>query len=140
MIKVFFSLGPCNHVVNIYLNFMMDHVVEQSNHGALIRCPNIPQPERHDLVVKGTLLSNKGCLLHILGSHFNLIITIETIHKGEDLMLCGVFNQNIDVRKWEIIFGARPVQISIVHRHSYLTILLRHRNHVGNPLWVRSDS
>ena len=103
---------------------MVNHVVEQSDHGALISCPNILQSEWHDLIVKGAPLRNEGCLLHVLGSHLDLIVTKKTIHKGEDLMLCGVVDRNIDVRQWEILFGARPVQISIVHTHPYLTILL----------------
>ena len=115
-----------------------DHVVEQSDHGALIRCPNILQSKRHDLVAKGTPLSNKGCLLHIFGSHLNLILTGETIHKGEDLMLCGVVNQKVDMRQREIILGARPVQIPVIDTHPDFTIFLRHWNHVGNPLRVRS--
>ena len=73
----FFSLGSCNHVVTVYLNLMMDHVVEQSDHGALIRFPSILHSEGHNFVAKGTPLCNKGCLFHILGIHLNLIITGE---------------------------------------------------------------
>ena len=98
MVKVFFfGLGPCNHVINVDLNLMVNHVMEQSDHGALIRCPNILQFERHDFIAKGTPPCDERCLFHILGSHFNLIVTGETIDKGEDLMLCGVVNQNVDM-------------------------------------------
>ena len=72
MVEIFlFSLGPCNHVVNIYLNLMMNRVMEQSDHGALIRFPSVLQSERHDLVAKGALLRNEGRLLHVFGSHLN---------------------------------------------------------------------
>ena len=99
MVEMFlFSLGPCNHVVNVYLNLMVNHVVEQSDHGTLISCPSILQPERHDFAAKSTPLCNKSFLLHVLGSHLDLIVTGKTIHEGEDLMLRGVVNQNIDVR------------------------------------------
>ena len=91
-VKVVLSLGPCNHVVDVYLNLMMDRVMEQGDHGALICCLNILQSEGHDFVAKGTPLRNKGCLLHVFGIHFNLIVTGETFHKVEDFMLSGVVN------------------------------------------------
>src|ERR1043165_910365 len=98
------------------------------------------QSERHDFVAESTPLCNESSLLHVFKSHFDLIVAGETIHEGENLMLSGVVNQNINMRKWKIVFRTRLVQISVIHTHSYFTILLRYGNHICNPLWIRSDS
>src|ERR1043165_4348382 len=117
----------------------MNHVMEQSYHGMLICGANILQTERHDLVVECAPLCNESSLLHIFGSHFDLIVIGETIHEGENLMLSGVVNQNINVRKWKIIFRTCFIQISVIHTYSYFTIFLRYGYHVCNPLRIRSD-
>ena len=114
MIKVFFlGLGLGYHVININLYLMVDHIMEQSYHGSLISCPSILQPKRHHLVTEGAPLCNEGRLLHVFKSHLDLVVAKETIHEGEDFMLCGVVDQNINVGKREVILGAYPVQVSI---------------------------
>src|ERR1051325_2647352 len=118
----------------------MDHVMEQCYHSALISGACVLQSERHNLVAESTPLCNKSSLLHVFRSHFDLIVTGETIHEGENLMLGSVFDQNINMRKWKIVFRTRFVQISIIHTHSYFSILLRYGYHVCNPLWIRSNS
>src|ERR1044072_9649738 len=117
----------------------MNHVMKQSYHGTLICGASVLQSERHDLVAECAPLCNKSSLFHVFRSHFDLIVTGETIHEGENFMLSGVVNQNINMREWEIIFRTRFVQISIIHTHSYLTILLRYGHHICNPLRVRSN-
>src|ERR1051325_6879779 len=118
----------------------MDHVMKQRHHGTLISGACVLQSERHNLVTEGPPLCNKSSLLHVFGSHFDLIVTGKTIHEGEDLMLSSVVNQNINMRKWEIVFRTRFVQISVIHTHSHFTILLRYGYHVCNPLRIRSNS
>src|ERR1044072_4359628 len=117
----------------------MNHVMEQCHHSTLISGACVLQSERHDLITESPPLCNKSSLLHVFGSHFDLIVTGETIHEGENLILSGVVNQNINMRKWKIVFRTRFVQISVIHTHSYFTILLRYGNYVCNPLRVRSD-
>src|ERR1051325_1645028 len=117
----------------------MNQVMEQCHHSTLISGACILQSERHNFVAESTPLCNKSSLLHVFGSHFNLIITGETIHEGEDLVLGGVVNQNINRRKRKIVFRTRFVQISVIHTHSYLAILLRYGYHICNPLWIRSN-
>ena len=54
MVKMFFfSLRSGYHVINISLDLVMNHIVEQSDHDALISFPDILQPERHHLVIEG---------------------------------------------------------------------------------------
>src|ERR1051325_10853871 len=117
----------------------MDHVMEQCYHSALISGACVLQSERHNLVAESTPLCNKSSLLHVFRSHFDLIVTGETIHEGANFMLSSVVNQNINMRKWEIVFQTRFVQISVIHTRSYLAILLRYGYHVCNPLWIRSN-
>src|ERR1051325_4691890 len=108
----------------------MNHVMEQCHHSALISGACVLQSERHNFVAESTPLCNKSSLLHVFRSHFDLIVTGETIHEGEDLMLSGVVNQNINMRKWKIVFRTRFVQISVIHTHSNFAILLGYRYHI----------
>ena len=55
-------------------------------------------------------------------------------------MLCGVVSKNIDMGKREVILRDFPVQVSVVHTHMYLTILLRYWNDISNPLWIGGDN
>src|ERR1051325_8154070 len=118
----------------------MNHVMEQCHHSTLISGACVLQPKRHNLVAESTPLCNKSSLLHVFGSHLDLIVTGETIHEGENLMLSGVVNQNINMRKWEIIFRTCFVQISVIHTHSYFAILLRYGYYVSDPLGIRGGS
>src|ERR1051325_10558381 len=112
----------------------MNHVVKQSHHGTLICGASVLQTEQNDLVAECAPLCNESSLFHVFGSHFDLIVTGETIHEGENLMLSSVINLNINMRKWEIVFRTRSVQISVVHTHPHFTIFLRYEHHVCNPL------
>src|ERR1044072_2976292 len=118
---------------------MMNHVVKQCHHGTLISGACVLQSEWHDLVAESAPLCNESSLLHVFRSHFDLIVTRETIHEGENLVLSGVVNQYINIRKWKIVFRTCSVQISVVHTHTHFTILVRYGHHVHNPLWIRSN-
>src|ERR1044072_1545120 len=136
----FFCLRSSYHVVDVDLYLVMNHVVKQCHHSTLVSGACVLQSERHNLVTESTPLCNESSLLHVFRSHFDLIVTGETIHEGENLMLSGVVNQNINMRKWKIVFRTCFVQISVIHTHSYLTILLRYGYHICNPLGIRGDS
>src|ERR1044072_3387867 len=118
---------------------MMNHVVKQCHHGTLISGARVLQSERHNLVAESTPLCNESSLLHVFRSHFDLIVIEETIHEGENFVLSSVVNQDINMRKWKIVFRTRSVQISVIHTHSYFAILLRYGYYVCNPLWIRSN-
>src|ERR1051325_6429751 len=98
----------------------------------MISGASVLQSERHDLVAECAPLCNESSLLHVFRSHLDLIVTGETIHEGENLMLSGVVDQNINMRKWKIVFRNRSIQISVIHTHSYFSILLRYRYHIRN--------
>ena len=65
-------------------------------------------------------------------SHLDLIITRESVHKGEEHVGCGVINQGIDMWHGKIILRASSIQISIIDAHAYLPIFLWHENNVCN--------
>src|ERR1044072_2538924 len=136
----FFSLWSSYHAVDVDLYLVMNHVMKQCYHSTLISGVCVLQSERHNLITESAPLCNESSLLHVFGSHFDLIVTGETIHEGENFVLSGVVNQNINMRKWEIIFRTRLVQISVIHTHSYLAILLGHGYHICNPLGISSNS
>ena len=85
-------------------------------------------------------MCDEGCLLHVFRSHLDLVVSRETIHEGEDFVFHGVVDQNVNVRKWEVILRDCPIQVSVIYTHPYLTVLLRYHNNVSNPLWIGSDS
>ena len=51
------------------------------------------------------------CLSFVFLGHLNLIITRESIHKGEEHVGSSIIDQCIDMRQWEIVLGASLVQI-----------------------------
>src|ERR1043165_9298735 len=104
----------------------MDHVMKQSYHGTLICGASVLHTEQHDLVAECAPLCNESSLFHVSGSHFDLIVTRETIYEGNNLVLSGVVNQYINMRKWKIVFRTRSVQICVIRTHSHFTILLRY--------------
>src|ERR1051325_2905279 len=119
MIKMlFFCVGSSYHVVDVDLYLVMNHVMEQCHHGTLISGACVLQSERHNLIIESAPLCNESSLLHVFGGHFDLIVTGETIHEGENFMLSGVINQNINMWKWKIVFWTCSIQISIVYTHS----------------------
>ena len=85
------TLGFFYHVVHIYFNLLVHHVMEQCHHCPLICCPNILQPKRHDLVIEGSPHRQECGLFHIFWSHSDLVIAQECIHKGKQ----GVFGRII---------------------------------------------
>lgn len=133
-------MGLYNHIIHISLNLLMDYVMNESHHNALVGCPNILLVERHYLVTKGSPRCDKYGLLHIFRSQFDLIVTREPIHERKYQELSSVIYQYINMRKWEIILGTHSVQISIINTHPYLAILLRHMDDVSHPRRVRSNN
>ena len=134
MIKVLFlSLRPGYNVINADLYLMMNHIMKQNYHGSLIGCPSVLQSKRHHFVTENAPLHDEGCLLHVLGCHLDLIITRESVHEGEYLMMCGIINQNINVGKQKVIFRACSVQVPIINTHYYLSIFLVHWHDISNP-------
>ena len=69
-------------------------------------------------------MCDKGSFIHVLMCHLDLSISRETVHEGEYLVLSGVIDLDINMWKWEVIFGALLVQIPVVYTHSHFTVFL----------------
>ena len=84
----------------------MHHIMEQGYHGSLVNRTSILQSEWHDIIDINSPMGGECCLGFVLFNHFDLIITQEPIHKGEEHIGHGVINQGIDMWQGKIIFQA----------------------------------
>ena len=110
--------------------------MEQGYHDSLIGHTGIFQAKWHDIVGVSSLMGGERCLVYVFFSHFDLIITWEPVHKGEEHVGCNVINQGIDMRQGKMILWAGSIQISISDAHAYFPILLWHGNNVCNLIGV----
>ena len=124
------------HVVHIYLDISMPHVMEQSCSSSMISGSCILQPKWHSPLVVSTLLSNERSILYILWSHHNLIIPRKSIHERQHQMSCSAVNQHINVWEVKIILRASFVQITKVYSNSNLAILFGNRDDISQPLRI----
>ena len=86
--------------------------MEDNCHFPLIGSTCIFQPEGHDSVVEVSKGRPESCLFSILWIHLDLILSTETIHKGEVLMIRSGVNESVDVWQMEFILWASFVQVS----------------------------
>ena len=98
----------------------MHHIMEQGYHGSLVGRTDILQAEWHYIIGISPPMGGECCLGFVFFSHFDLIITQEPIHKGEEQVGRGVINQGIDTWQGKIILRVGPIQISIINAHAYL--------------------
>ena len=49
-----------------------------------------------DILIDNTA-QHKGCFLHVLGGHFNLVVARESVHERKYFVLSCVVNQNVDM-------------------------------------------
>ena len=121
-----------SHIIHIDFDLLMHHIMEQGYHGSLVGRTNILQAKWHDIVGVSFPMGGERCLGFVLFSHFDLIITWEPFHKGEEHVGRSVINQGIDMWQGKIILRAGLIQISIINAHAYFPILLWHMNNVCN--------
>ena len=114
----------------------MHHIMEQSYHGSLVSRTCALQTERHDIIGISSPIGSEWCLGPILFNHLDLIITREPIHKGEECVGHGVFNQSINMWQGKIILQASPIQVSIINTHAHFPIFLRHGDNICNLIKV----
>src|SRR3954464_9125130 len=108
-----FSMRFCNHVVDIHFNLFVNHVMEKSHHGALIRCPCVFQPKRHNFIAESSPRCDKRCFLHVFWCHLDLIVPREAIHEGKHFER-AVLSTNTSIwGRGKIIFRTRLVQIYV---------------------------
>ena len=79
-------------------------------------------------------MTDECCLGFVFLGELELIIALESIHKGEEHVDSGIIDQGIDMWQWKVILGVGLVQILVVFAYAYFPIFLRHRNNVGNPI------
>ena len=133
---IFPLTGLHNHIIHIDLNIPVHHVMKQCSSYSLIGSTCVLQPKRYDLIIVGAPLSDKICLLPILRSHHNLVITRESIHKRQHCMPCRTINQHVNMWERKIILGAGLVEISKVHTNFNLAVPFRNRDDISQPLGI----
>ena len=77
------SFRRYDYIIDIVLEFLMHHVVEDSGHSSLIHGTRILKPKWHHGVVEIFDRSAKCDLCCVSCCHFDLIVAVRTIHKGE---------------------------------------------------------
>jgi len=73
-----------DHVIHIDFDLLMHHIMEQGYHGSLVSHTCIFQTEWHDIIGVSSPMGSECHLGFVLFSHRDLIITRESIHKGEE--------------------------------------------------------
>ena len=63
----------------------------------------------------------------------NLIITRESVHKGESLVVDAVVDNLIDERRWKVVFGTCMIEIVKVYANVDSALFFVNGYRVGNP-------
>ena len=126
------------HIIHVNLDIPPNLVREHFVHQSLVRCPRVLESERHHLVAKKSLTSDKGYSLLILFVHFDLIITWKGIHEAQEPVSSRRVHQSIYPREGIAVFWERPIEIREINAHSPFSIsLLDHdHDHIRQPVGV----
>ena len=100
----------------------------------LISCPSILEAKWHYHVTIDSLFDSESGFGHIFRSHLDLVIFRKTIHEGHQSTSYRVIYQDINVGEKEVILKACLIQVSKIHTHPYLSILLRYGHDIVYPL------
>ena len=71
------------HVVNVDLDISSNLMCKHLVHKPLICCARVLEAKQHHFVAEEALASDKRSLLLIHLVHFDLVITIKSIHKAQ---------------------------------------------------------
>ena len=63
-----------NYVIHVNLYLMMNHVVEEGDHGSLISGSCVLQTEGHDIIHEGSPMCDKSSLGFVFLGHLDLIV------------------------------------------------------------------
>ena len=91
------------------------------------------QSKRHHHVANNLMLKYKGCLLHIMWVHENLIILSIRIQKRQNFMPKHRIYYLINARQLVTIFRAFFIEISVIYTHPLFIVLLRQDYHISQP-------
>ena len=83
----------------------MHYIVEQGYHGSLVGHIDVLQIEWHDVIGISSPMSGECHFVFVLFSHLDLIITQESIHKGEEHVNHGVINEVSICGKGKLSYG-----------------------------------
>ena len=105
-------------------------------HGVLEGGSNIFKVEGHDSICECAPWGCECSLVMILFLDVNLVIFRKSVHEGEDLMSSACIDNLINEGCWEVVFGARPIQVMKVCANVDGTLFFVHRNRIRNPSGV----
>ena len=127
--------GLHHQIIDIALDFFVEHIVKNCLRCPLVSCSCILKYEGHHLIAKNAFRCAERCGLLILWRHQNLIVSCGTIHEWQCFMSCGWVNHEFYDRQREIIFWTSIVEIPEIHTNTNLPIFLPDRHdvcvHVG---------
>jgi hypothetical protein len=66
----------------------------------------------------------------------NLVIAIESIHKGKSFVAGAIIDNLIDERRWKVVFGTCIIKIANVYENVDSALFFVDGYRVGNPLSV----
>jgi hypothetical protein len=83
--------------------------------------------------MKSTPRGSKCGFILIGGVNLNLIITRESVHKGESLVTGAVVNDLIDERHWKVFLGTCMIEIVKFCANADSALFFVNEYRVGNP-------
>lgn len=117
----------CGEIIEVSLDNPCD-VMKCIRHGPLEIGPIIFKARRHFPIREGAPRLNEGGLMLIFKLDLDLIITRESIHKGEYFIPSAIIQDLINEWCRIVIFRTRFIQILKISRDSYFSFLLVHCN------------
>ena len=114
--------------------------MEQGYHGSLEGGTGIVQTEWHNVVGISSLMSGECYLGFVFFGHFDLIITLESIQKGEEHVGWGVIDQGIDIWQWKIVLRFNCFSTSSLIFRIIFDFILRRACHTWRALRFNRNS
>ena len=82
------------------------------------------------------LSGHEGGLLLVVGIHFDLIVTQESVHEAKELVARGGIYYKVDPKLGKTVFRAGSIDVSKVNAELPFSICLFDENHVSQPVGV----
>lgn len=118
-----------NHVVDICLNphLPTKHLVNLS----LVSGSCVLKSEWHYFVAIRLSVNGKGCVLSVFRGHAYLIVSQESIHEGQQLVVRSGIYQLVDSRERIAILRISFIQVGIINAHRPVTISFLNKYNIG---------
>ena len=72
----------------------------------------------------------------VVGVHFDLIITQESVHEAKEIVASSGIHYEVDSGQRKAIFWASPVNIGKVNAESQFSFCLLNKNHISQPVGI----